>query len=226
MRQTAHIPIVFMTGLTETEHLVAALEAGGVDYVTKPIKPKEVLARMSVHLQGARAARRGAARRQGAQCARRLRLCERHGAPERGPARCGRRRWRATCCRRYCGTSRARATPPAMLEWLRQPPEGRAAAPGRAARALDAPRWARGASLDPPAPADRARRGGRRWLIVMREVSGRRHDRVDEPLPSKPHAARGGGAVLGGEGQDQSATSPRSSARAPPPPRSTWSACT
>ena len=52
--QTAHIPIVFMTGLTETEYLVAALEAGGVDYVTKPIKPKEVLARMAVHLQGAR----------------------------------------------------------------------------------------------------------------------------------------------------------------------------
>ena len=43
-----------MTGLTETEYLVAALEAGGVDYVTKPIKPKEVLARMGVHLQGAR----------------------------------------------------------------------------------------------------------------------------------------------------------------------------
>ncbi len=54
---TAHIPIIFMTGLTETEHLVAALDAGGVDYVTKPIKPKEVLARMNVHLQGARRAR-------------------------------------------------------------------------------------------------------------------------------------------------------------------------
>jgi DNA-binding response OmpR family regulator/DNA-binding CsgD family transcriptional regulator len=52
--QTAHIPIIFMTGLTETEYLVAALEAGGVDYVTKPIRPKEVLARMQVHLQGAR----------------------------------------------------------------------------------------------------------------------------------------------------------------------------
>ena len=51
---TAHIPVIFMTGLTETEHLVLALECGGVDYVTKPIKPKEVLARMAVHLQGAR----------------------------------------------------------------------------------------------------------------------------------------------------------------------------
>ena len=49
---TAHIPIIFMTGLTETEHLVAALEAGGVDYVTKPIKPKEVMARMGVHQIG------------------------------------------------------------------------------------------------------------------------------------------------------------------------------
>jgi DNA-binding CsgD family transcriptional regulator/CheY-like chemotaxis protein len=54
---TAHIPIIFMTGLTETEHLVAALEAGGVDYVTKPIKPKEVLARMGVHMQSARQSR-------------------------------------------------------------------------------------------------------------------------------------------------------------------------
>jgi DNA-binding response OmpR family regulator/DNA-binding CsgD family transcriptional regulator len=52
--ETAHIPIIFMTGLTETEHLVAALESGAVDYVTKPIKPKEVLARMGVHLAGAR----------------------------------------------------------------------------------------------------------------------------------------------------------------------------
>jgi DNA-binding response OmpR family regulator/DNA-binding CsgD family transcriptional regulator len=51
---TAHIPIIFMTGLTETEHLVAALEAGGVDYVTKPIRAQEVLARMQVHVQAAR----------------------------------------------------------------------------------------------------------------------------------------------------------------------------
>ena len=54
---TAHIPIIFMTGLTETEHLEAALEAGGVGYVTKPIKPREVMARMARHLQGARDAR-------------------------------------------------------------------------------------------------------------------------------------------------------------------------
>ncbi|MEY4561566.1 MAG: hypothetical protein RLZZ618_843 [Pseudomonadota bacterium] len=54
---TAHIPIIFMTGLTETEHVVAAFQAGGVDYVTKPIRAQEVLARMTVHLQSARQAR-------------------------------------------------------------------------------------------------------------------------------------------------------------------------
>jgi len=64
--RTAPIPIIFMTGLTETEHLVAALESGGVDYVTKPIKPKEVMARMGVHLGGARRARQEARQAGGA----------------------------------------------------------------------------------------------------------------------------------------------------------------
>ena len=51
---TRHIPIVFMTGLTETEHVVAAFAAGGADYVTKPIRPAEVLARIAAHVQNAR----------------------------------------------------------------------------------------------------------------------------------------------------------------------------
>ena len=51
---TQHIPIVFMTGLTETEHVVAAFAAGGADYVTKPIRPQEVLARIAAHMQNAR----------------------------------------------------------------------------------------------------------------------------------------------------------------------------
>jgi CheY-like chemotaxis protein len=38
--ETAAIPIVFMTALTETEHVLAAFQAGGVDYVTKPIQPR------------------------------------------------------------------------------------------------------------------------------------------------------------------------------------------
>ncbi|ANQ83800.1 response regulator transcription factor [Azoarcus olearius] len=51
---TRAIPLIFMTGLTETEHVVAAFAAGGADYVTKPIKPAEVLARIAAHVQNAR----------------------------------------------------------------------------------------------------------------------------------------------------------------------------
>lgn len=51
---TQHIPIIFMTGLTETEHVVAAFSAGGTDYVTKPIRTGEVIARIGAHLQSAR----------------------------------------------------------------------------------------------------------------------------------------------------------------------------
>lgn len=52
---TQHIPVVFMTGLSETEHVVAAFNSGGTDYVTKPIRPPEVLARIAAHMQHARA---------------------------------------------------------------------------------------------------------------------------------------------------------------------------
>ncbi|WP_415888691.1 response regulator [Neptuniibacter sp. SY11_33] len=48
------IPVIFMTGLTDTCDLVRGLEAGGVDYLTKPINPSELLARMKVHLNNAR----------------------------------------------------------------------------------------------------------------------------------------------------------------------------
>ncbi|SON54179.1 Stalked cell differentiation-controlling protein [Hartmannibacter diazotrophicus] len=52
----AHVPVVFMTGLSETEHIVRGLEAGGVDYVTKPIVLEELFARIRVHLANARSA--------------------------------------------------------------------------------------------------------------------------------------------------------------------------
>lgn len=50
----AHVPVIFMTGLTETEHIVNGLAAGGVDYVAKPIVVDELMARMRVHLTNAR----------------------------------------------------------------------------------------------------------------------------------------------------------------------------
>jgi DNA-binding response OmpR family regulator/DNA-binding CsgD family transcriptional regulator len=53
----AAVPIIFMTGLTESEHVVRGFEAGGVDYVTKPVVPDEVIARIGVHLVNARRTR-------------------------------------------------------------------------------------------------------------------------------------------------------------------------
>jgi len=50
----SNVPVIFMTGLAETEHIVHGLEAGGVDYVTKPIVIEEMLARIRVHLANAR----------------------------------------------------------------------------------------------------------------------------------------------------------------------------
>ena len=52
--QLTDVPIIFMTGLSDTEHVVMGLNAGGVDYVTKPINPDELIARMRVHLANAR----------------------------------------------------------------------------------------------------------------------------------------------------------------------------
>jgi DNA-binding response OmpR family regulator/DNA-binding CsgD family transcriptional regulator len=55
-RLLAHLPVIFMTGLTETEHVVEGLHSGGVDYVTKPLVLDELLARIRVHLTNARTA--------------------------------------------------------------------------------------------------------------------------------------------------------------------------
>jgi DNA-binding NarL/FixJ family response regulator len=52
----AHVPVIFMTGLSDTDHIIEGLEAGGVDYVTKPIVAGELLARIRVHLANARMA--------------------------------------------------------------------------------------------------------------------------------------------------------------------------
>ena len=52
----AHVPVIFMTGLSETENIVEGLESGGVDYVTKPIVLDELFARIRVHLTNARTA--------------------------------------------------------------------------------------------------------------------------------------------------------------------------
>lgn len=154
--ETAHIPIIFMTGLTETEHLVAALEAGGVDYVTKPIKPKEVLARMGVHLQGARLARQ-----------------TRNALDAFGYASItvrpsdGRLMWQTPLAREllktYYGTS-APETPAAILQWLRRHLN-------EAERQIEPPRLSAQMGARRLTIRLHQQTGDDDWLIVMREVS-------------------------------------------------------
>ena len=161
---TAHIPIIFMTGLTETEHLVAALEAGGVDYVTKPIKPREVMARMGVHLGAARKAR------QDARQAREARIV-----------------WQTPLAREllqsYFGEVGPDGAPTPFGQWAPEPVQAwlrRHVLADNAAELLEA------SLAEPPrlAVEQGARRltfrlhqqagdsaGGGDWLIVMREVS-------------------------------------------------------
>ena len=50
MEKTRDIPVVFMTGLTSSENKVEGFEAGGVDYVTKPMAIEVFLARIKNHL--------------------------------------------------------------------------------------------------------------------------------------------------------------------------------
>lgn len=54
---SAHIPVIFMTGLADTSDIVQGFESGGVDYVVKPIRIEEVLARLARHTHNARMAR-------------------------------------------------------------------------------------------------------------------------------------------------------------------------
>ena len=158
--QTAHIPIIFMTGLTETEYLVAALDAGGVDYVTKPIKPKEVLARMQVHLQGARERRQA-----------RNALDAFGFASITVRASDGKLMWQTPLARelllRYYGTE-APETPAPVLSWLRRHV-------AEAVALIEPPRLS--IELGPKRLTFRLHQqigdseGGGDWLIIMREQS-------------------------------------------------------
>ena len=158
--RTAHIPIIFMTGLTETEYLVAALEAGGVDYVTKPIKPKEVLARIAVHMQSAREKRQA---RNALDAFGYASITVRVGD--------GRLMWQTPLARdllqRYYGTN-APATPEPVLVWLRRHASDTQALvePPRLNIELGAKRL----TFRLHQQIGDSENGGD-WLIIMREVS-------------------------------------------------------
>ncbi|MGE5496786.1 MAG: response regulator, partial [Syntrophothermus sp.] len=48
---TKNIPVIFMTSLADEENKVKGFRSGAVDYITKPIQAKEVLARVETHLK-------------------------------------------------------------------------------------------------------------------------------------------------------------------------------
>ncbi|MEB3343145.1 hybrid sensor histidine kinase/response regulator [Okeania sp.] len=49
--KTKHIPIIFMTSISEYEEKIRGLKLGAVDYITKPVKKEEVVARINIHLR-------------------------------------------------------------------------------------------------------------------------------------------------------------------------------
>ena len=59
IRRTSDVPILMVTARTDTHDVVAGLEAGADDYVTKPFQPKELSARIRALLRRARPAESG-----------------------------------------------------------------------------------------------------------------------------------------------------------------------
>ncbi len=53
----SHVPIVFMTGLSESDQILRGFSSGGVDYVVKPLRIPEVMARLATHVRNARVTR-------------------------------------------------------------------------------------------------------------------------------------------------------------------------
>lgn len=51
IRKNSAVPIIMLTACADTEDVVAGLEAGADDYVAKPFKPKELVARIKARLR-------------------------------------------------------------------------------------------------------------------------------------------------------------------------------
>ena len=57
IRRTSDVPIIMVTARADTHDVVAGLEAGADDYVTKPLAAKELSARIRALLRRARTAK-------------------------------------------------------------------------------------------------------------------------------------------------------------------------
>lgn len=45
------IPVIFISALNDMDDITKAYDVGGVDFITKPVKEKEVIARVKTHLE-------------------------------------------------------------------------------------------------------------------------------------------------------------------------------
>ncbi len=52
LMEALQIPVIYLTVVDDEEEIVEALEAGAADYITKPFRLREVLARIKKNLQG------------------------------------------------------------------------------------------------------------------------------------------------------------------------------
>jgi len=159
---TASIPIVFMTGLTDAEHVVQAFAAGGIDYVTKPLRPREVLARIAAHL---RAARAQAQARNALDAFGHATLVLRQ--------RDGRRLWQTALARQLLREHFPEVPdeqlPAPLLAWVQDvAPEAATSAP---TRQLQTPRGRLTLALHPMGEDDGAPSADGEWLLVLREAS-------------------------------------------------------
>ncbi len=170
--RTAALPVVFMTGLTETEHVLAAFAAGGCDYVTKPIRVREVLARVATHLHSARIQRQA---RQALDAFGHATLVVR--LPD------GRVVWQTALARRLLerfGPGADRQAPPALLAWLQRVVARHAASEDGVPASMPVQAPSLELSPVPTAPDDgsppRLRftlhepAGDDQWLLVLQEV--------------------------------------------------------
>jgi DNA-binding NarL/FixJ family response regulator len=113
------LPVIFMTGLSETEHVIEGLACGGVDYVTKPLVLEVLLARIRVHLGNARLAQETRA------------VLDASGRFLLATDRAGRVLWCTPKARQLLGTTPAATLPAPVIEQLLRMRRGDPLAPAR-----------------------------------------------------------------------------------------------